>query len=348
MLKAAIANRMITTARDINIARLGDENLGDLKDLPGVWVNFKDGEYDALKGHGWNMIALPFISPEFKFNYRLLLNQYNETLTFTIADRFVKNRGISTIDPPTNTDQATSALDYEQLVSQTAAADFPVSGLAGNPGTGIHHEPGLWLVMSQVDNGRNDISRLASIPHGDSLLALGAGNTYTGGPRYPAQLSGLPSGASQQMVADGYLQPYDHFEANPFKGDVIDPAFPGFNPKQPLELLKTAMPGTPKQTTEIRVSTTIESGGILNIPFITRQANATQMNSTFWIVELQETRADGAPRRIMQYVQVVMLEFFERHDGLPGLAKWPHVSINTMEWLHGPDVTTVAEAMNAI
>lgn len=343
MLKPTLARRMLTTARDINIARLGDENLGDLKNFPGVWKNS-----EALAGHGWNMIALPFISPDFKFNYRLLVNQYNETLTFTIADRFVKNRGISTVDPPTNTDQAISALDYEQLINQTAAADFPVSGLAGAPGLGIHHEPGLWLVMSNADDGRNDISRLASIPHGDSLLALGAGNTYAGGPRYPSQLSGLPSGASQQMVADGYLEPYNHFEANPFKGDVAEPGFPGFNPKQPLELLKGAIPGTPKTTTEIRVSTTVETGGILNIPFVTRQANPTQMKSTFWIVELAEMRPDGEPRRILQYVQVVMLDFFERHDGLPGLAKWPHVSINTMEWQHGPDVKTVAEAMNAL
>jgi hypothetical protein len=334
---------MTILPRDIEVAVFGDENLGDLKLLPGVWSN--NGE---LGGRGWNMIALPFISPDFKFNYRLLVNQYNETLSFTIADRFVKNRGISTVDPATNTDQAISALDYEQLINQTAAADFPVSGLAGKAGLGIHHEPGLWLVMSHVEDGRNDISRLASVPHGDSLLALGAGNTYGGAPRYPAQLSGLPSGASQQMVTDGYLQPYDYFEANPFKGDVVDPAFPGFNPKQPLELLKGAIPGTPKQTTELRVSTTVETGGILNIPFIVKQANAAQMKSTFWIIELNEPRPDGKPRLILQYLQVVMLDFFERHDGLPGLARWPHVSINTMEWDRAPDSRKLTESVNAI
>jgi len=30
-------------------------------------------------------------------------------------------------------------------------------------------------------------------------------------------------------------------------------------------------------------------------------------------------------------LQVVMLEFFGRRDGLPGRIGWPHVSINTME-----------------
>ena len=32
----------------------------------------------------------------------------------------------------------------------------------------------------------------------------------------------------------------------------------------------------------------------------------------------------------MQYVQVVMLDFFPRRDGLPGRISWPHVSINTL------------------
>jgi hypothetical protein len=201
--------------------------------------------------------------------------------------------------------------------------------------------------MSHAEDGRNDISRLASIPHGDSLLALGAGDSYAGGPRYPKQLSGFPSGASLEMINDGYLQPYRHFEAHPFKGNVTDPAFAGFNPGEPLALLKGAIPGTPATTIEIRVSTTVESGGILNIPFVRRQANPTQMDSIFWIVELEEKRPDGSPRRILQYVQVVMLDFFPRHDGLPGLAKWPHISINTLEWLHAPEAKTIVEAMNA-
>lgn len=337
MFSAAVAKRMAGTPREIEIAQQNDEILGDLKLLPGIWKNTEE-----LNGRGWNMIALPFISPGFKFNYRLLVNQYNETLSFTIADKFVKNRGIDTAAPATNTDQAIVALDYEQAIKQVAAADFPDSGgLVGAAGLPIHHEPGLWLVMSQVEDGRNDISRLATIPHGDSLLAIGTGNQFGGRPKIP-EINGLPSGASRTMIDDGYLQPYDHFDANPFKGIVTTQDFPGFNPKHPHRLLEGDLPGTVVKTTELKVSTTTESGGILNIPFIEKQANAVQMNSTFWLLELAEQR-DGKPRVIMQYLQVVMLDFFPRGDNLPGMARWPHVSINTMERVEPPEPKKLTE-----
>jgi hypothetical protein len=32
----------------------------------------------------------------------------------------------------------------------------------------------------------------------------------------------------------------------------------------------------------------------------------------------------------LQYLQIVMLDFFPRRDGLPGRIGWPHVSINTL------------------
>lgn len=61
-----------TTERAIRVAVSGDEDLGPLKDLPGKWES---------KGHGWNMIALPFARTRpGALDYRLLLNQYNETL----------------------------------------------------------------------------------------------------------------------------------------------------------------------------------------------------------------------------------------------------------------------------
>ena len=61
------------------------------------------------------------------------------------------------------------------------------------------------------------------------------------------------------------------------------------------------------------------------------------MISTFWICELEETDAYGNPRLIMQYLQIVLLDFFARRDGMPGPIRWPHVSINTMEKTAEPD-----------
>ena len=68
-----------------------------------------------------------------------------------------------------------------------------------------------------------------------------------------------------------------------------------------------------------------------------KQANATEMTSTFWIQELEETDASGGPIVILQYLQVVLLDFFPRRDGQDGLIRWPHVSINTMKKVAEPD-----------
>ena len=81
----------------------------------------------------------------------------------------------------------------------------------------------------------------------------------------------------------------------------------------------------------LELDTTVETGGINNVPFVVKQANASEMKSTFFIQELAETDALGNPKLRLQYVQVVQLDFFPRFDGGPGRIKWPHVSINTLE-----------------
>lgn len=55
------------------------------------------------------------------------------------------------------------------------------------------------------------------------------------------------------------------------------------------------------------------------------------MHATFWIQELADTDLFGRPKLRLQYLQVVMLEFFPRFDGESGLITWPQVSVNTME-----------------
>jgi hypothetical protein len=84
------------------------------------------------------------------------------------------------------------------------------------------------------------------------------------------------------------------------------------------------------RTTVIELDTSAAPAGIRNIPFIVKQADAVSMRSTFWINELVETDEHGAPKLQLQYSQIVMLEFFDRFDGLPGRIAWPHVSINTL------------------
>jgi hypothetical protein len=49
---------LVIQGRTIEPAVAGDPALGDLTQLPGTWQNL-----NAFPGHGWNMIALPFMEP---------------------------------------------------------------------------------------------------------------------------------------------------------------------------------------------------------------------------------------------------------------------------------------------
>ncbi|WP_413934376.1 heme-binding protein [Nitrospira sp. BLG_1] len=327
-MKTKPAELQNTTRRIEKDPKPNDPELGPLKLLPGKWANVPN-----LQGRGWNMIALPFVAPPpqgvpFPLNYRLLVNQYNEELEFTLVDKAVPNRGVR-LSPgtPANTDQFLVTLDYQQSIKQIAADDFPKSGLAGPAGAAIHHEPGLWLHMTNGMTDSLNIARLASIPHGDSVLALGQSSEHPGRPSIP-DINGLPIGVDQDLK-NPYLAPYKHFNDNLFQGL--------FNPISPNDLLEEANKGIEiERTTVLDVDSTHPTGGVVNIPFIVRQANATVMKSTFWIQELKEKDKDGKPKLRLQYSQLVMLDFFPRVDGLPpsccpGLIQWPHVSINTLE-----------------
>ncbi|MCB2018597.1 MAG: hypothetical protein KDF54_13975 [Hydrogenophaga sp.] len=304
-----------------------DPELGPLSALPGKWVS---------QGRGWNMIALPFAAPGAP-PFRLLLNQYDEELEFTLVDKAVPNRGIEGA-PPAEKDQLVVTLDYQQSIRQVAAEDFPVSGKAGAPNLAIHHEPGLWLYMTNFVEDDIDVGRLATIPHGNSVLALGTSDLLESPDTSTLipDISGLPVGLANQDVndpANRYLVPYKRFHDAPFKGTVAGvPGFPGFDPVAPNGLLKLALQGVNvKRTTVLSVDTKTQTGGISNIPFVVQQADAQRMVSTFWIHELRDTDEQGKSRWMLQYLQDVSLDFFPRTDGQPGLIRWPHISINTLD-----------------
>ena len=297
------------------------DDLGPLSLLPGTWKG---------QGTGWNMIALPFAPGG--FNYRVLMNQYDEELKFTLVDKGVPNRGIRRNGAVTEADQFLVTLDYQQGITQIAADDSPNSGKAGPPQLPIHHEPGLWLHMTNENTNGIDIARLGTVPHGDSFLALGSSDEHAGTPSIPS-VNGLPIGVLQDVEANPYLAPYKHYVDNPFFGTVPTslPGFPGFHPLDLNAILNFANNGVNVvKTTVLHVDSTLEKAGVVNIPFIENQADAEVVKSTFWIQELAEKDGKGKPKLRLQYSQVVMLDFFERRDG-QGLIRWPHVSINTME-----------------
>lgn len=351
--------------RDIRPAdRSEPEKLGALSKLPGKWINAKEGLTTGFEGRGWNMIALPFFT-DASGDFRVLANQYNETLDFLTVDGPVPNRGVDkegSADATAQTDQTIFGLDYTQRIAQIAVKDAPPSSdmIRGKIGAGIHHEPGfmLWIrdqhtfIDYVVRTPAGDecetklplnVARLASIPHGDTVTAMGVSFTRPGAPLVP-EISGLPvhlqsPPGEPDPELTGYLAPY---------GDLSgDNKFEGlFDVSRPWELLRggIAALGPIRQTTTLHFNTEFATGGIVNIPFIVSEANATAMEAFFWIMELEEPI--NGRGWALAYIQNVLLDFFPQFGGPEGaLIRWPHVSINIMcldeaparEPLHKPE-----------
>lgn len=311
----------MSNPRILEKGRPGDPDLGPLSKLPGVW-----GSVDQ----GWNMIALPFAEGINKV-YRLLLNQYKETLEFTLVDKNVANRGVKGESPRIQHDEFVAALDYEQTIEQVAAEDRPDSGgQAGQPGLAIHHEPGLWLYMREnPGNDAFNIARLGTIPHGNTVLALGKSAESNGAIQIP-EINGIPftfntNTKSKKLATDGYIEPYQHYHDHPFKGNVTCNKFPGFDPIHPHKLLQKAADDMDIASTTIlnvstdknNISTDKDTVSIPSIPFAKPHANPISMQSTFWIHTLQNGEL------VLQYAQVVNIDFLGDI--------WPHVSINTLK-----------------
>jgi hypothetical protein len=322
----------------------GDEEFSLIELLRGTWTS---------PAQGWNLIALPSSAPD---NFRILMNQYGETLRFNVPDKGVPNRGVmpdtegKTADPNDETDQLIDAIAYEQIVVQVEVEDFPASQLREKNGNPIHHEPGFFLqflnhipVGHTEEDGKENgpekelkIARAATIPHGNSVLAMGTVEIIDGAPEIPVE-DARPERIDNDLVKNPYLGPYKHFEDNPFFGNVPRTVvkFPGLFPTDANAILKFANPKDRiKKTTILNFDTKFRNAQltsipISNIPFVTREAETTEVHATFWIMELHKIDESAPAEFIMQYSQTVYLEFFNSHETGKRI-RWPHVSINTL------------------
>jgi len=238
-------------------------------------------------------------------------------------------------------------------------------------GHGIHHEPGLWIFNTNQNIAHESgvelaVARMGSIPHGNSFIAVGSATTLdwaqlsdrekrrlipringvvVGGGSNPDEraLDPIRNPATGNIAID-YFGPYRYFHENPFTGNPKISGFSGFEPVDTTLLLRHVFDtflkgiGTIKRVTTLQVDSTIDHSGINrvvnpsigNTPFIARQADTTAINCTFVIYEIEDSKT-GALRYFLQYAQNVILDFINRPDGHPGRARWPHVSVNTLE-----------------
>jgi hypothetical protein len=262
----------------------------------------------AWHGKGFNTIfrpdspvtptKLPIRVKHSSFPNVLELNLTLESLVFSAGLGSVPNRGAREADAFLN------GMPYLQTVYDVSTG----------PPVAIHVEPGLWMCMPPTsEEHEQTIVRLASIPHGTTVLAQGTSRTFSGAPKFgqvsitpfvtqPAGARIPPPGKAgqkfpSQTASNGKtaripqdLSPF--IEAGTITQAMLD---------DPHTLLREQISGlTITFTTAISVSTAPTSplfgGGAGNIAFLLGSATAEtdpqrpvenaqvlQMTATFWI-----------------------------------------------------------------
>jgi hypothetical protein len=216
----------------------------------------------------------------------LELNLTEETLSFSPSLGAVPNRG------EVQADISLNGVPYLQVIK-----DVTIAGQS----TGIHVEPGLWMTVPPTGDPKEGATfmRMASVPHGTTLLAQGKATTIQGKPTFPV-IDITPSGPttfpSQTATAGGTARiPQDLTSF--IKAGTITQAMLS----NPASLLASHIADSDiTTTTSITVSTAppapLFGGGISNMAFLMGDANANGPNaqavsleSTFYIETVEYT-----------------------------------------------------------
>jgi hypothetical protein len=265
-----------------NFVRIGKpavetaNDLGPLTDLLGTWVGNK----------GLNVIAVPRDK-----SFDLLHRPYTEQITFLPIGAPVPNRPHTFV----------YGVSYELRVAD-AETNMP-----------MHIENGMWLnIADGALPGGPTIARMAAIPHGNSVMALGSHMVAAGAPIIQ-NTSTIPLGPFPPGML-GYVEPYTL--AQPYVA----------NPN--LLLQQAIAHQTIVETTTLNVSTA-NGGGILNIPFVLNNVNTTAFSAIYWIEKVKNP-ATNAVTMQLQYTQQSDINFLHKPVPPGGLIMWPHVNVNTL------------------
>jgi hypothetical protein len=276
--------------------------LGPLQDLPGIWT-----------GTGFNVIWRPNHTKGHHRHF-LELNLTSETLHFEEIRGHIPNRGLL------QDDIYMYGLTYRQEV-----ADL-------NNEAGLHLEPGIWATVPQTQNPSEPatVVRMASVPHGTTVLAQGEACRIPGGPAFPqVDIRPFKIGhpEDRQTFVEMDLSQPSAFRSPPHdirgvtQWMVDNPNAVLFRDRTGVEVAETMV---------LHVASTAQvpevGGGVANTAFLKGakdgpNAEAVQVDATFWIETV--LGHDGRPGfHQLQYTQIVLLNF-------AGLS-WPHVTVATL------------------
>lgn len=276
-------------------------DLGLLAPLLGKW-----------RGSGFNIIWRPNNSTG--SDHFLELNLTDETLEFMEIPGDIPNRGLR------QGDISMRGMHYLQQIQDV------------NTRQGLHLETGIWAIVPATVNPLEPetVVRMASIPHGASMLAQGTSSSETAGPiispvsiapfQIAAPTSGMTFGETNLSVPTTFRSPPAQLVG--VTQGMVD---------NPNSVLTAALSGqTIKTTTQLNISTQpvpVIGGGVANTAFLLGgssgpNAQAVQVTASFWLEVVKG--GGGAPDILqLQYSQTVMLNF-------AGLS-WPHVSVATLK-----------------
>ncbi len=273
--------------------------LGPLSNLLGQW-----------EGQGFNTIWRPNSVPnQDRF---LELELTTETLEFKPIAGKIPNRGF--LQP----DIFMVGIHYLQQISHVN-------------GAGLHLEPGVWAAVPQTSDPREDptVVRMASIPHGTTIVAQGAILPAIAGPPpiTPNNITPFQIGSPTRLIhfPESTLATATAFRSTPADMAGVTQAMVD-DPNSVLTAALTGQTITHTDTLKVSTASAIIGGGTSNTAFLEGaadgpNANAVSVTSTFWIETVKG--AGGQPDFLqLQYTQTVLLNF----NGL----SWPHVTVATL------------------
>jgi hypothetical protein len=287
--------------------------LGPLEQLVGA--NGK-GEW---RGHGFNTIWRPHALAQGGHDRFLELNLTEETLVFTRIKGAIPNRGLAMPDIDL------FGLTYLQQIKGV------------DPIEGLHIEPGIWVNVPPTANPAEPatVVRMASIPHGTTILAQGTFLEVGHGPQIannniiPFQI-GTPNPPNSDFAAAAAIFTELNLAA-PTQFRQVSAGVTQAMVENPNSVIQKAIAGQNiTKTTVLIISTAhtpVAGGGTANTAFLEAasappggNARAVEVSAIFWIETVEHD--DGTTKLQLQYTQLVQLDF----NGL----RWPHVTVATL------------------
>lgn len=293
--------------------------LGPLVNLQGDWT-----------GRGLNVMSLP---NNFRANpdnpFRVKINSLIEDTQFSPISAPIPNRGNS------QADIFFLGLTYLQKVSDEETLE------------GIHIEPGIFLFLpANPEQKEATVVRMATIPHGDSVMAQGGFFTSPGAPAFvkadPTPFMLDKDGKRVNITNADYLKAFSQATPPP---RISQAALS--NPNVVLQEFNDNLAAAKQKivsTTVFQVNANPIGGidqalgftpipglneGITNIPFVVKNADANSMSAIFWINTVENE--DKTQFLVLQYSQTVILRFSipedpKNPDGKMLDIMWPHIT----------------------